>query len=106
MAKCCNNCLYCNTSCGSVCDIRAMSIDDPYSDVCDNFIAKPSAEDAYLIGVDLSHQTLEDYRLCPDCQNSVSYDDMIWLNGKCTCPSCYAKRRRALDAEQARKENL
>lgn len=37
----------------------------------------------------------EDFRLCPDCQNSVNYDDMIWLDGSCTCPACYLKRREA-----------
>lgn len=99
MANCCINCIYCNNSCGSTCDIMVMSIDDPYSDVCNKFTAKPSAEVAYLIGVDLANQNTEDYRLCPDCQNSVSYDDMVWLNGKCTCPACYIKRRATLDKE-------
>lgn len=41
----------------------------------------------------------EDYRLCPICQTSVAWDDMIWLNGEATCPKCYEEKRRALEEE-------
>lgn len=58
------------------------------------------AEQPYTIGVDLASEHREDYRLCPDCQQSVNYDDMVWLEGKCTCPSCYIKRRAQLDAQR------
>lgn len=43
--------------------------------------------------------TENDYRLCPVCQNSVLYDEMIWLNGECTCPACYLKKREELKAK-------
>lgn len=58
------------------------------------------AEQPYIIGVDLAPEPKEDFRLCPDCQHSVNYDDMIWLNGRCTCPQCYIKRRAQLDAQK------
>lgn len=45
----------------------------------------------------------EDYRLCPICQNSVLWDDMVWLDGICTCPSCYIQRR---ECTQKRKEDM
>lgn len=42
----------------------------------------------------------EDYRLCPDCQNSVLWENMIWLNGRCTCPACYLHRKEELDRQK------
>lgn len=58
------------------------------------------AEQPYSIGVDLASKPDVDCRICPDCQQSVKYDDMIWLNGRCTCPQCYIKRRAQLDAQK------
>lgn len=42
------------------------------------------------------------YKRCPDCGDLVDWDTMVWLNGRCTCPACYAARRRALDEEEER----
>lgn len=30
---------------------------------------------------------------CKYCKHQVEYGNMIWLNGKCMCPSCYHKER-------------
>ena len=79
----CITCRFCDHSEGHVCTLGRLPIDDPYSDSCSSYQAQQA-----------------DYRLCPDCQQSVNYDDMIWLNGKCTCPSCYIKRRAQLDAQE------
>lgn len=98
MNKNCISCRFCDHSEGHVCTLGRLPIDDPYSDSCANYQDQP--EQPYIIGVDLASEHKEDYRLCPDCQQSVRYDDMIWLNGKCTCPSCYTKRRAQLDAQE------
>ena len=87
----CITCKFCDHSEGHVCTLGRLIIDDPYSDSCTSY--KASVEQPYVVGVDLAPELGEDYRLCPDCQNSVLYEDMIWLNGKCTCPNCYIKRR-------------
>lgn len=44
-------------------------------------------------------------RQCPDCGRLTDWDIMIWLNGRCTCPACYTKRRAALDAEERRESD-
>ena len=31
--------------------------------------------------------------VCPDCKKECVWDDMVWLNGRCTCPNCYKHRR-------------
>lgn len=93
----CITCKFCDHSTGHICTLGRLPIDDPYSDSCGSYEAQP--EQPYIIGVDLAPESKEDYRLCPDCQQSVNYDDMIWLDGKCTCPSCYIKRRAQLDAQ-------
>lgn len=36
---------------------------------------------------------------CPMCGRETLWDEMIWLNGECTCPTCYGYKRRALDRE-------
>lgn len=97
MNRYCITCRFCNCSEGYTCTLGRLSIDDPYSDSCGSWTLIP--EQPYIIGVDLARKP-EDYRLCPDCQRSVNYDDMVWLNGKCTCPSCYIKRRAQLDAQK------
>ena len=79
----CITCRFCDHSEGHSCTLGLLSIDDLHSDSCSNYQSQQA-----------------DYRLCPDCQQSVNYDDMIWLNGKCTCPSCYIKRRAQLDAQE------
>ena len=79
----CITCRFCDHSEGHVCTLGRLPIDDLYSDSCSSYQAQQA-----------------DYRLCPDCQQSVNYDDMIWLNGKCTCPQCYIKRRAQLDAQE------
>lgn len=83
MDKHCITCRFCDHSEGHICTLGRLPIDDSYSDSCSSY---------------QSQQV--DYRLCPDCQQSVNYDDMIWLEGKCTCPSCYIKRRAQLDAQE------
>lgn len=30
---------------------------------------------------------------CPKCGKLCDWGSMIWLNGRCTCPECYEKRR-------------
>ena len=46
-----------------------------------------------MIGYDSQRPTdTPEYRCCPDCGNTVDWDTMIWLNGRCTCPSCYQRR--------------
>ena len=92
----CITCKFCDHSEGHSCTLGILPIDDPYSDSCTSY----NAEQPYTIGVDLASEHREDYRLCPDCQQSVNYDDMVWLEGKCTCPSCYIKRRARLDAQR------
>ena len=94
----CITCKFCDHSEGHVCTLGRLPIDDPYSDSCASYEAQK--EQPYIIGVDLAPEPKEDYRLCPDCQHSVDYDDMVWLNGKCTCPSCYIKRRAQMDAQK------
>lgn len=32
----------------------------------------------------------DEIRICPMCGNKTLWGEMIWLNGKCTCPSCYS----------------
>ena len=44
------------------------------------------------------------YKRCPDCGDPTEWDRMIWLDGRCTCPACYAERRRLIDAEKEEKE--
>lgn len=47
-----------------------------------------------MIGYDSQRPTdTPEYRRCPDCGNIVDWDTMIWLNGRCTCPSCYQHRK-------------
>ena len=36
---------------------------------------------------------LDEVKDCPICGKKVVYGDMIWLNGQCTCPECYQKKR-------------
>ena len=40
---------------------------------------------------------LDEIKKCPVCGCDVVYGDMIWLNGQCTCPECYQKKRDELD---------
>lgn len=40
----------------------------------------------------------DEIRICPMCGNKTLWGEMIWLNGKCTCPSCYNKERKRLDS--------
>lgn len=40
---------------------------------------------------------------CPICKRKVLWDNMVWLNGQCTCPECYMQKRAAEDLK--RKEN-
>lgn len=94
----CITCRFCNHSEGHVCTLGRLAIDDPYSDTCASY--KRQEDVPYIIGVDLASKPDVDCRICPDCQQSVNYDDMIWLNGKCTCPQCYIKRRAKLDAQK------
>ena len=94
----CITCKFCDHSEGHICTLGRLPIDDPYSDSCDSYETQKEAP--YNIGVDLASKPDMDCRICPDCQQSVNYDDMIWLNGKCTCPSCYMKRRAQLDAQE------
>ncbi|HAG12390.1 MAG TPA: hypothetical protein DCG49_00830 [Ruminococcus sp.] len=47
-----------------------------------------------MIGYDSQRPTdTPEYRHCPDCGESVDWDTMIWLNGRCTCPKCYQRRK-------------
>lgn len=91
----CITCKFCDHSEGHVCTLGRLPIDDPYSDSCASYEAQQPT-----IGVDLAQGPAEFIVLCPDCQNSVNYDDMIWLNGRCTCPQCYIKRRAHWDAQE------
>lgn len=34
------------------------------------------------------------YRDCPDCGKKTDWDEMIWLDGRCTCQKCYEQRRK------------
>lgn len=99
MDKHCITCRFCDQSEGYICTLGKLPIDDPHSDSCAFY--KAHKEQPYIIGVDLALEPKEGYRLCPDCQQIVSYDDMVWLDGKCTCPSCYIKRRAQLDAQES-----
>ena len=87
----CITCRFCERADVTLCTLGRLPIADPYSISCASYEAQ--SEQPYIIGVDLASEPKEDYRLCPDCQQSVAYDDMIWLNGKCICPSCYIKRK-------------
>lgn len=43
----------------------------------------------------------DEIRICPMCGNKTLWGEMIWLNGKCTCPSCYRLHgKRALKTKQ------
>lgn len=92
----CITCKFCDNSDGCICTLGRLPIDDPNSNRCASY----EAQQPYTIGVDLALEPEKDYRRCPGCQNYVDYYDMIWLNGKCTCPSCYIKRRAQLDAQE------
>ena len=35
--ECCANCKHCDSLFGYTCQIKVLVIDDPYSDVCDNY---------------------------------------------------------------------
>ena len=39
--------------------------------------------------------------ICKYCGAITEYDNMIWLNGKCMCPSCYKREK-----EKERKRQL
>lgn len=119
----CITCRFCDHSEGHVCTLGRLPIDDPYSDSCASYAAnlmnkqaiqgsnalpnpsigmttvQPQVFDEASVEFTIDVDRKADYRICPDCQKSVNYDDMIWLNGKCTCPSCYIKRRAQLDAQ-------
>lgn len=90
----CVTCKFCDHSEGHCLYTRKTFDRRPVFDSCNSYEAQ--VEQPYVVGVDLAPELGGDYRLCPDCQNSVLYEDMIWLNGKCTCPSCYIKRRGAI----------
>lgn len=47
-----------------------------------------------------NNDIFDEVRDCPICGNKTTYGEMIWLNGKCTCPACYIKRRAAEDAKK------
>ena len=38
-------------------------------------------------------------KICPMCKKEVLWDNMIWLEGQCTCPQCYQHKRMLLDRE-------
>lgn len=44
----------------------------------------------------------DDIRVCKYCHQKTLWDEMIWLNGKCMCPSCYAAERAREDAKDRR----
>ncbi len=46
-----------------------------------------------------------EYRKCPICGELVDWDTMVWLNGRCTCPSCYEHLRRELDTRRRLSED-
>ena len=49
------------------------------------------------IMADYNVDFLDEIKKCPVCGCDVTYGDMIWLNGQCTCSDCYAKKRDELD---------
>ena len=42
---------------------------------------------------------------CPACGDLTDWDTMIWLEGWCTCPACYEKRRAELDRAAHERRN-
>lgn len=40
---------------------------------------------------------MDEMKECPMCFKMVEWGEMIWLNGICTCPECYEKRRKQID---------
>ena len=36
---------------------------------------------------------LLEIKKCKYCNREVEYGDMIWLNGKCMCPTCYKREK-------------
>lgn len=45
----------------------------------------------------------DNIRQCPRCKRNVLWDNMIWLNGECTCPECYMQKRAEEDRKRGRK---
>lgn len=37
---------------------------------------------------------INDNRICPMCRKETDYMSMVWLDGLCTCPSCYEARKK------------
>ena len=40
---------------------------------------------------------LSEKKQCPVCQEMTTYGEMIWLDGVCMCPRCYAARKRDIE---------
>ena len=40
---------------------------------------------------------MNEKKICPMCHKETDWGSMIWLNGQCTCPNCYAIKRADLD---------
>lgn len=37
---------------------------------------------------------INDKRICPMCRKETDFMNMVWLDGLCTCPSCYEARKK------------
>lgn len=46
----------------------------------------------------------EDPTQCQDCLKKIETGISIWINGRCTCPDCYEKKRRKLDQQRGEEE--
>ena len=50
--------------------------------------------DAYKpVEEEIKEETVEELKECPMCGKLYVWENMIWLDGLCTCPECYEKRK-------------
>lgn len=45
---------------------------------------------------------LDELVICKWCGKTATWGSMIWLNGRCMCPTCYIKERAREDSAKCK----